>query len=48
MPWDRLTRELTDDLDGNAEFAKGITDALAKMQGGAYMDMANEFEGENE
>lgn len=44
MPWDRLTRELTDDLGGNAEFAKGITDALAKMQGGAFVDMITAFE----
>ena len=48
MPWDRLTRELTNDLDGNADFAKGITDALAKMQGGAFVDMITDLEGESE
>lgn len=49
MPWDRLTRELTDDLDGDSALAVKVTDALATMQGGgAYVDMITEFEGENE
>lgn len=48
MPWERLTRELSDDLGGDSELAVKVTDALAKMQGGAFVDMITEFEGDVE